>query len=304
MKSELKKLAYLTSRNVKLYFKDKMTFFVSLITPIILLVLFITFLKSTYENNIVSNIGNFTLDKKVIDAFTGGWLFSSVLSVSCITVSFCSGIMVLDKLNGASIDFLVTPVKKNTIKFGYVISNLVSTITVCLLLLVIGLVYLAIVGFYLSIIDIILIILNIVLTSLFGTILSNIIWSFTSSQGVVSGVCTLVSALYGFICGAYMPISTMGNAMQTFTKFLPGTYSTVIFRKCFLNGVVDKMNETLPIEMTNGIVDAFDYNFSLFESNLSLLQLFAVLFCSVIIMFLILTLTNILSNKKHKSKVK
>ena len=301
MKSELKKLAYLTSRNVKLYFKDKMTFFVSLITPIILLVLFITFLKSTYENNIVSNIGNFTLDQKVIDAFTGGWLFSSVLSVSCITVSFCSGIMVLDKLNGASIDFLVTPVKKNTIKFGYVISNLVSTITVCLLLLVIGLVYLAIVGFYLSIIDIILIILNIVLTSLFGTILSNIIWSFTNSQGVVSGVCTLVSALYGFICGAYIPINTMGEGVQGFVSLLPGTYATVLFRQGFLNGVLDEMGKTLPAEMTTGIADGFDVNMSFFGYDVSTLGLILVISISTIVLLGIFLLINSLK-KKQKNK--
>ena len=244
MKSELIKLRYLTSRNIKLYFKDKMTFFVSLITPIILLILFVTFLKSTYEDTILGIIGELELDQKVLDAFTGGWLFSSVLSVSCITVSFCSGIMVLDKISRANIDFMVTPVKKSTLKISYVISNLFSTLIVCFVLLAIGLIYLAVVGFYLSFVDIILIVLNIVLTSLFGTLLSNIIWSFTSSQGVVSGVCTLVSALYGFICGAYMPISTMGSGMQTLTSLLPGTYSTVLFRKSFLNGVLDEMNKT------------------------------------------------------------
>ena len=98
-KAEFKKLTYLTSRNIKLYFKDKMTFLVSLITPLILLVLFIAFLKSTYESSFISITQGFNLDQKLIDAFTGGWLFSSVLATSCITVAFCSGIMVIDKIN-------------------------------------------------------------------------------------------------------------------------------------------------------------------------------------------------------------
>ena len=110
--SELRKMRYLTLRNIKLYFKDKMTFLISLITPLILLVLFIAFLKSTYEDSILSIIQGFDLDQSLIDAFTGGWLFSSVLATSCITVAFCSGMMVIDKINRANIDFMVSPVKK------------------------------------------------------------------------------------------------------------------------------------------------------------------------------------------------
>lgn len=89
-----------------------MTFLVSLITPLILLVLFIAFLKSTYEDSILSIIQGFDLDQSLIDALTGGWLFSSVLATSCITIAFCSGMMVIDKINRANIDFMVSPVKK------------------------------------------------------------------------------------------------------------------------------------------------------------------------------------------------
>ena len=229
--SEFRKLTYLTFRNIKLYFTDKMTFLVSLITPLILLVLFVTFLNSTYENSILSIIEGFNLDQKLIDAFTGGWLFSSVLATSCVTVAFCSGMMVIDKVNKTNIDFMVSPVKKSTLQLSYVLANLFSTLIIAFVLLFIGFIYLAFVGFYIAFVDFLLIIFSILITSLFGTLLANIIWTFTRSQGVVSGVCTLVSALYGFICGAYMPIYTMGEGMQAFVSLLPGTYATVLFRQ-------------------------------------------------------------------------
>ena len=41
----MKTIAALIKRNVKMYFKDKGMFFSSLITPVILLVLYATFLK-------------------------------------------------------------------------------------------------------------------------------------------------------------------------------------------------------------------------------------------------------------------
>ena len=49
MKDDFNMLVALVKRNSKIYFKDKMTFFLSLITPLILIVLFITFLKNAYS---------------------------------------------------------------------------------------------------------------------------------------------------------------------------------------------------------------------------------------------------------------
>lgn len=282
--SELRKMRYLTLRNIKLYFKDKMTFLVSLITPLILLVLFIAFLKSTYEDSILSIIQGFDLDQSLIDAFAGGWLFSSVLATSCITVAFCSGMMVIDKINRANIDFMVSPVKKSTLQLSYVLANLFSTFIITFVLLIVGLIYLACVGFYITFVDILLIVFGIIITSLFGTILANIIWTFTHSQGVVSGVCTFVSALYGFICGAYMPISTMGQGMQYVVSLLPGTYATVLFRQGFLNSVLNRMRETLPQGMINGIASGFDVKMSFFGHDVSTLALILVISISTIVL--------------------
>ena len=46
----------LVKRNIKLYFKDKGMFFTSLITPLILLVLYGTFLSNVYEDTFRSAI--------------------------------------------------------------------------------------------------------------------------------------------------------------------------------------------------------------------------------------------------------
>lgn len=297
--SELRKMRYLTLRNIKLYFKDKMTFLVSLITPLILLVLFIAFLKSTYEDSILSIIQGFDLDQSLIDALTGGWLFSSVLATSCITVAFCSGMMVIDKINRANIDFMVSPVKKSTLQLSYVLANLFSTFIITFVLLIVGLIYLACVGFYITFVDILLIVFGIIITSLFGTILANIIWTFTHSQGVVSGVCTLVSALYGFICGAYMPISIMGQGMQYFVSLLPGTYATVLFRQGFLNSVLNRMRETLPQGMINGIASGFDVKMSFFGHDVSTLALILVISISTIVLLGVFLFIN-----KFKKKTK
>lgn len=96
-------LGNLTRRNVRLFFKDKGMFFTSLITPMILLVLYATFLAKVYRDSFSAALpAGFPLDGAVIDATVGGQLISSLLAVSCVTVAFCSNLlMVQDKVSGA-----------------------------------------------------------------------------------------------------------------------------------------------------------------------------------------------------------
>ena len=53
--------------------------------------------------------------------------------------------------------------------------------------------------------------LYVILLVLFGTALSSCILFPMSTQGQASGVGTIVSSGYGFICGAYMPISSFSK---------------------------------------------------------------------------------------------
>ena len=87
-------------------------FFPSLITPIILLVLYATFLKKVYKDSFLGSLlaTGATVKESVIDAYAGGQLISSLLAVICVTVAFCSNIlMIKDKTSGARKDLTVSP---------------------------------------------------------------------------------------------------------------------------------------------------------------------------------------------------
>lgn len=126
-------LGYLIRRNVKVYFKDKSSFFMSLLSPLILFVLFITFLRSVYESSFQAMIPEgVVIEKGVIDAFTGGWLMSSILGVSCVTIAFCANIlMAQDRVTGGVHDLMAAPIKKSTLALSYYIANMIATGIVC-----------------------------------------------------------------------------------------------------------------------------------------------------------------------------
>ncbi len=83
------KLKAMIFRNVKLFFKDKGMFFTSLVTPMILLVLYVTFLGKTYTDSFNSAIPQgIQVSDNLIAATVGGELISSILAVCCVTVAF------------------------------------------------------------------------------------------------------------------------------------------------------------------------------------------------------------------------
>ena len=116
----------LIKRNIKLFFKDKGMFFTSLITPTILLVLYVTFLGNVYRDSFTSNLpDSLKLSEDIIEGLVGGQLISSILAVSCVTVAFCSNfLMVQDKANGTIRDLRISPVKAATLSLSYYVATL------------------------------------------------------------------------------------------------------------------------------------------------------------------------------------
>lgn len=261
-------LAQLIRRNMLMFFKDKGLFFTALITPLILLVLYMTFLSNVYRDSFLTNIpAGFEFDETLADALAGGQLVSSLLAVCGVTVAFCSNmLMVQDKVTGTAWDFGTTPLKASTKALGYYIATFVSTLLICLVAVGAGFVYLSSVGWYLSTADVIGVLLDVLLLVLFGTALSSIVNMFLSSQGQISAVGSIVSSCYGFICGAYMPISQFGEGLQTVLSFLPGTYATSLLRNHCINGVLEEVEACgLPAELVTATRDVVDCNVYFFD---------------------------------------
>ena len=265
-------LMSLIRRNCKLFFKDKGMFFTSLITPLILLVLYSTFLGSIYRDSFVSAMpAGFSLDGALIDATVGGQLISSLLAVSCVTVAFCSNLlMVQDKVSGAYVDLTVSPVRRSTLALGYFISSALVTLIITMTTLGVCWLYLWRIGWTLSLADALAVLLDVVLLTLFGTALSSLINAPLSTNGQASAVGTIVSAGYGFICGAYMPISNFSEGLQTVLSFFPGTYGTSLVRSHMMGGAFDAMGGSgVPEAVVTAIRDSVDCNAYFFGNAVS-----------------------------------
>ena len=259
----MRKCIALIDRNRKLFFRDKGMLLSSLITPIILIVLYATFLAKVYKDSFLSNIPAVVdISEKLINGTVAGQLAAALLAVSCVTVTFCVNLtMVQDRALGVRKDFDVSPIRKPMLYLGYFFATVLNSLMVNILALALCLGYIGIMGWYLTVMDVVLLILDLILLVLFGAVLSSIVCYPLKTQGQMSAVGTIVSAGYGFVCGAYMPISNFGEGLQNVMSYLPGTYGTALIKNHMLRGVFKEMEtKGFPAEVIKGISDSLDCN--------------------------------------------
>ena len=284
----MKTLLSMTKRNVKLFFADKGMFITSLITPMILLVLYATFLGNVFESAFLSGFPQgMEIDEKLVNGFVGAQLVSSILAVSCVTVAFCANmLMVQDKANGSIRDLEVSPLDPRILAVSYYLGTLISTLLICLCASAVCFVYIAAVGWYFTLSDVLLILLDVLILSLFGTAMSSLVNFFLSSQGQISAVGTIVSSGYGFLCGAYMPISQFDDSIGRVISLLPGTFGTSLLRQHSMAGVEREMIASgMPNDVIKLTMDSVDANIYISDTAIPTgTKLLVIILCIVLVL--------------------
>lgn len=314
MKNNCLALYMLVKRNVKLFLKDKMTVFFSLLAPIIILILYILFLGNIQADTVHGIIEEFgqNIDDKLIMGFINNWMIAGVMGVSCITVAFnaCT-IMVRDRERGTVNDVLAAPVKRSVIYLSYIISCFVITFVICFMVLLFSMIYLACTGgMMMSFKDFMAIfgvtILSIICSSVFAVLFS----SFIKTEAALGSICGILSAAIGFLTGAYMPLSVFPETIQYLVCFIPGTYSAGLFRNYFLHGPMNILLEQLPEDLVRQLMGNYSVEMKFFGNTISAgwmvlaLVVSIVLFASILAILYSRKKTNmfLLKHKKRKKK--
>ena len=110
--------------------------------------------------------------------------------------------------------------------------------------------------------------------------------------------------MYGFLCGAYMPISQFAAGIRNFVTFVPGTYGTVLFRRFFMGGAIEEMAKYAPAEAISALQDAFDYNIYFFDHLVPAPVCFAILGITVLVLAVVFAVVVHCMHKVGKTKRK
>ena len=131
-------------------------------------------------------------------------------------------------------------------------------------------------------------------------VLSSIVDFFLSTQGQISAIGTIISAGYGFICGAYMPISSFGEGLQKIISFLPSTYGTSLIRNHAMQGALAEMkNQGIPPDVIEQLKDSLDCNLYFFGSHVNIGTMYIILGITIFVLIGIYVLLN--KSKKYNN---
>ena len=276
----------LTKRNLLLFFKDKQSIIFSLLTSMIVLALYLLFLKDTFVNAIDSAINQFPdlsslIDKNDKDMFANLILLTGILGSAMITVPYnCLIILVKDRENKVDYDILATPLKRGQIILSYFVSAALSSVILTGIILAVGLATICMHGdIYLGTIDILKAFGVVALGSISATSIFMIVVLFLKSVSASGAFFGLLSAVSGFIIGAYIPISQFSEAIQTVCNIFPASQITIVLRNVLINGLLEHMNTTLDgVDQgmfVTSIKELFSFKARLFDGYLDMTQMLA-----------------------------
>lgn len=237
----------LVERSLKIFLKDKASVFFSLLAPLIVLGLYLLFLGDIQMDGIKAAFEGAPIDDKLLKSFVDSWMLAGVVSVACVTVSFSvQGITVQDREKGVLNDMLASPISRGIIDLSYLISNFVVTLCICLIVLAVAFVYVAITGWTLSFVDVVLLIALTIMSVLSASVISTLVGLAFRTSSQHSAFVGIISAVIGFVMGAFMPLSAFPEGVQYVTLFVPATYSAALYRNLFMRGALEKIDAALP----------------------------------------------------------
>ena len=226
-----------------------MAVFLSLLTQIIILGLFLLFIKNSYVDGINEALGG--LKDKVTDAdietLVNSWMISGVIGTSVITSTLSAlNVMVSDKQHKIDFDYNASSVKGSVVVMSYFSGAVLCSLITSFTLLATGLIFVAATGvFLLTITDVLLLIGLVLLGSVSSTIILMTIISFFKKDSTYSAFSVLLSTLVGFIVGAYFPVSQLSETTQTIVNLVPGAQITGMIRSILVSPAIDRIDKAL-----------------------------------------------------------
>lgn len=275
----------LTKRNLLVFFKDKQSVVFSLMTSIIVLALYLLFLKGSYIdalNNVISanqGLGGLISDGDV-SMFANLVLLTGIIGSAMITVPYnCLTTVVRDRENKIDYDILATPIRRGRIILSYFVSAAISSIILTGIILAAGLAVISLQGdVFLGAADIAAAFGTVALGSVSATAVFMILvlcFKTSSASGAFFG---MLSAASGFVIGAYIPISQFSGGVQTVCNIFPASHVTIILRNLLMNGLLNNIDDSLNgVDgglFTESIRDFFTFKAHIFGADLGIGQMF------------------------------
>ena len=239
----MRDVAALTRRSLRLFFRDRLGVFFSLLSVIVLIGLYALFLGQNQVDALAGRYPRAPADD--VRGFVYAWVFAGVAMITTLTTSFSTvGAFVDDRSSGRFADFLVSPVRRVALVAGYLLSGLVVAVVVTVVVVAAGQLFLLSQGVPLMTPAEALACLGwIVLSSAAFSALGSFAVSFLRTQQAFGALSTIVGTVVGFLAGAYIPVGVLPDSAERITGALPFAQAAMLIREPMTAGALARLSD-------------------------------------------------------------
>ncbi len=257
----------LIQRNMRLFFRDRASVFFSLLSVLIIILLYGLFLAKLQVGSLAETIraAGLTPDDQAIRFFIDSWIMGGILATGTVTTSLGAiGILVDDAHRGAARDFRVSPVRRPQLVGGYLGSTFLVSLVMSLIAFAIAEGYIVLSGGeLLGLAQMASAVGVLALCILSFSALMAFLATFMRTPGSFGAFSTVVGTMLGFFMGIYVPIGVLPEPIQVFMKVLPFNSAAVLLRQQFMDVALPRVFAGVPAQIATEYKDFYGITMSL-----------------------------------------
>lgn len=234
-------LTALVRRNLRIFFRDKLNVFFSLLGALILFLIYALFLGEMQVQMVQDALPD--VPKNDASFFVNSWMFSGIVTITTFTTGLGAfSTLVDDGQTGRFKDFLVSPTRPRTLTLGYIVSAMVVSLIMSFAVLALSIVYLGLsTEVWLGAEQILRLAGITALCCAAFTALGAFMVSFVRTAGANSGLNTVVGTVLGFIAAAYIPVGAFPAGVANVASALPFAQAGMLLRREFTEPALDAL---------------------------------------------------------------
>lgn len=270
----------LIKRNSKLFFRDRMTVFFSLLSSLILIGLYFVFLEGTLSSEATEYMDT--------DLLMFNWLIAGILAINSISTTLTVfGTKIKDDEKDITKDFHSTPKTKSEIAGGYIgaaffVSMLISVFALLISEVISYFQYGSIMSF-MTLVKV----LGITLVTVFSnSALMYLIILYINSSGAYSMASSLIGSFSGFLAGIYIPIGVLPEWAGFTIKLFPAAQSASLLRRVLMASEFQQMGD-VPNDIIMDVKETLGVVFTLGDGYITAMQSFIYVLLTGVIFYLL-----------------
>ncbi|MCL1840891.1 MAG: ABC transporter permease [Propionibacteriaceae bacterium] len=236
----------LTQRNLRVFWRDHATVFLSLLSPLVLFCMFLVFYRHMITGLVTDSIPAATVAQA--HALCDAWLFSSVAGLATFTSSL--GMLmgfVDDRVTGRFADYLVSPVRRWHLAAGHLLATLCVSFLISVVLLAAGQVWALIAGQpTVAPLQDLYCLGAVLITCLTFSAFNTLLVTFTATQGSFGGYAVTMGTAVGFLSFCYVPPTSLSSSVISSLSTLPFAQGAAMIRRPIMTPAIDQVVNLVP----------------------------------------------------------